>query len=167
MTPDPILSAPLAVQLHLAAALPAVLLGPVVLFRNSRDRLHKVLGYIWIAAIVALSVTGLVIPSEFPLIGPFGPIHLFSLFALRGVGEGWFHIRRGDVAGHLAAMQSVWFGAVGLAGLFTLMPGRTLNRALFGEPSAAGFLAMAIGGAILALLWRRRLRWPPPARDAK
>ena len=166
MTPDPILSAPLVVQLHLAAALPAVLLGPFVLFRHARDRLHKVLGYVWIAAIVALSLTGLLIPGDFALISPFGPIHLFSLFALWGVREGLLHIRRGDVAGHLAAMRSVWFGAVGLAGLFTLLPGRTLNRALFGEPSAAGLGVIAVGAAILALLWRRRPSRPPAAGDA-
>jgi uncharacterized membrane protein len=167
MTPDPILSAPLLVQLHLAAALPAVLIGPVVLFRRARDRLHKALGYLWIAAIVALSVTGLLIPSDFPLIGPFGPIHLFSLVALWGVAEGLVRIRRGDVAGHLAVMPSVWFGAVGLAGLFTLLPGRTLNRAVFSEPSAAGFLAIAIGVAILAPMWHLRPRGPAHRGDAK
>jgi len=166
MTPDPILSASLVVQLHLAAALPAVLLGPIVLFRRARDRLHKVLGYVWIAAIVALSLTGLLIPGDFALIGRAGPIHLLSLLAIWGVGEGLVRIRRGDVAGHLAAMRSVWFGAVGLAGLFTLLPGRTLNRALFGEPSAAGLVAIAIGVSILALLWRRRPRLPPSAGNA-
>lgn len=158
MSLDPLLDAPLAIQLHIAAAVPAVLLGPIVLFRRARDRLHKRLGYVWIASIAALSLSGLMIPSDFPVIGRFGPIHLFCLLALWGIGDGLIRIRRGDVAGHLVTMQSVWFGAVGITGLLTLLPGRRLNRALFGEAFELGYLVLVLGLVALAMLWRRRPR---------
>lgn len=158
---DALTQAPLIVQLHLAAALPALLLGPFALFRRRRDRLHKVLGYSWVAAILGLAASGLFIRSEVALLGHFGPIHLFSLFAIWGVLDGLRSIRRGDVRGHLVAMQSVWFGAVGLAALLTLLPGRTVSRFLFADGWELGVVAIAPGLAGLALLWRRRFRTAP------
>lgn len=158
MNPDALLTAPAIVQFHLAAALPALVLGPFALFRRRRDRLHKVLGYGWIAAILALALSGLFIRAEFPLLGPFGLIHLFSLLGIWGVADGLRLIRRGDVEGHLSAMQSVWFGAVGLAFLLTLLPGRTVNRFLFGDEGGIGIAVFVLGLAGLALLWRRRFR---------
>ena len=163
MTFDPILAAPPVVQAHIAAAVPALLLGPFALFRTRRDRLHKALGYGWIVAVSALALTGLLIGSELRIIGHFGPIHLFSVLALWGVAEGLWHIRAGRVAEHRSAMRWTWFGAMGLAGLLTLLPGRTINEALFGGTSQAGLLAAGLGLAGLALLWRR----PTPGRSAR
>lgn len=155
MTLDPLLTAPLAVQLHVAFALVALPVGPIVLFRTRRDQLHKTLGYLWVVAMAGLALSGLWIESRFPVLGRFGPIHLFSLYALWGLAQGLWLIRRRDAAGHRAVMQSVWFGAIGLAGLFTLLPGRVMNRVLFGEMPEVGILAVAIGMAVLILGWRR------------
>jgi len=155
MTLDPILAASPEILWHVAFASVAVLTGPVALFRMRRDRLHRWSGRIWVAAIVGLSTTGLLIESHFAGIGHFGPVHLFCILALWGVTEGIWHIRRGAVAAHRACMQSVFFGALGLAGLFTLLPGRTMNRALFGESSDLGFPVVAAGAILLVTFWRR------------
>jgi uncharacterized membrane protein len=158
MTLDPILSAPPVIRLHLAAALPALLLGPFALFRKRRDRWHKRLGHAWVASMLALAVSGFLIPARFAVVGPFGPIHLFSPLAIWGVLDGVRRIRRGDVQGHRDAMQTVWFGAVGVTGLLTLVPGRTLNRVLFGETPQAAFAVIGLGLLVLAWLWWRRPR---------
>lgn len=155
MTVEPLISAPLAVQMHVACAAIALPVGSFALFRPRRDRVHKVLGYIWVAAIVGLSLSGLLIESSIALIGAFGPIHLFSLFALWGVAEGLWHIRKGDIARHRAAMQSVWFGAMGTAGLLTLLPGRVMNRMLFPDTPEAGLWIVVAGLAMLLIGWRR------------
>lgn len=154
MSLAPFFAAPFIIQLHILFAMAALLLGPFALFRTRRDIWHKWTGYIWIVLIIAVSVTGLFIPSHIAIIWHFGPIHLFSIFALSGVAEGFYHIRKGRVAKHRASMQSVWFGAMGLAGLFTLLPGRTMNRIVFGDATALGWLAIAVGLAALAVLWR-------------
>lgn len=164
MTLDPILFAPLVIQLHVAAALPALVLGPFALFRNRRDRWHRRLGYAWVISMLALAVSGLFIPAGFAFVGPFGPIHLFSLLAIWGVLDGVRLIRRGDLQGHRIAMQSVWFGAVGITGLLTLVPGRAMNRVLFGETPQTAYLVIGLGLVALAWLWRRSLR---TARDAQ
>lgn len=147
MTFDPLAAAGFAIQIHVAFALVALLLGPVALFRRRRDRIHKIVGYVWIVGLIGLALSGLFIESEIAVFGHFGPIHLLCPYALWGVGSGLYWIRKGDRARHRAAMRSVWFGAVGVAGLFTLMPGRILNRMLFGEPSLLG-LALIAGGAV-------------------
>lgn len=158
MSFDPVLNAPFVIQLHLTFALPAVCLGPVALFRNRRDRLHKTLGYAWILAMIGVSVSGLFIESNIAIVAHFGPIHVLCVLALWGMAEGLWYIRQGNIAKHRASMQSVWFGAMGLAGLFTLAPGRILNRAVFGERMELGWIAIAVGGAALAILWRWHLR---------
>jgi uncharacterized membrane protein len=160
MTLDPILYAPLVIQLHVAAALPALLLGPVALFRSRRDRWHRRLGYAWVVSMLVLAISGFFIPARFALVGPFGPIHLLCPLAIWGVLDGVRLIRRGDVRGHRIAMQSVWFGAVGVTGLLTLLPGRALNHVFFGEMPQVAFVVIGLGLAALAWLWRRRPRAP-------
>lgn len=154
MTLDPLWTAPAVIQFHVVAAFLGLSVGPFVLFRQRRDRWHKRLGYVWLTAMIAVAVTGLMIESEMAVIWHLGPIHLFSFFTIWGVAEGLWHILHGDVARHKAAMQSLWFGAMGLAGLFTLLPGRTINRMLFGGPSDWGWAAIAVG--LVGLWWLRR-----------
>ncbi len=151
---DPLLNAAFEIQTHAAFAFLALFLGPVALFRKQRDRIHKTVGYIWIIAIVGLSVSGLFIQSEIAVIAHFGPIHLLSLYAIWGVADGLYQIRKRNIALHRAAMQAVWFGAMGIAGLLTLLPGRVLNRIVFGGPSDLGYLLIGIG--FVGLFYLRR-----------
>ena len=50
MTFDPILNAPVYLQLHAATALIALCLGPVALYRKRRNIWHKAIGYVWMDA---------------------------------------------------------------------------------------------------------------------
>ena len=161
---EPILTAAPIIQIHIAFALLALLTGPIALFRARRDRLHKVLGYVASVAMLGLAWSGLGIESSFPIIAGFGPIHLFCVLATIGTGDALYQIRRGDVARHIAAMQSVWFGALGVTGLITLLPGRVLNRALFGAPSNWGFAVIAVGFLGLWALWQWQQRRLPPLK---
>ncbi|WP_439139464.1 DUF2306 domain-containing protein [Roseicyclus sp.] len=153
MTLDPLLAARLAVQLHVAFARVALPVGPIVLFRTRRDQLHKTLGYLWVVAMAGLALSGLWIESTLPILGRFGPIHLLSPYALWGLAHGLWLIRKSDVAGHRAAMQSVWFGAMGLAGLFTLLPERVINRVLFADRPELGLWVVVMGITVLIPGW--------------
>ena len=162
MTLSPILDASPIIQAHVAAVVPAAIFGPVALFRRRKDRLHKVAGYVGLAALAALALTGLLIPSHgLALVGPFGPIHLLSLTTLAGIAYAIHSARRGDIAQHRRTMEQVWFGALGLAGIFTLVPGRIMNRAIFGPEGGSGWIAIGALLVGLALLWRlnRRAGW--------
>lgn len=159
MTLEPFLDASLWIRLHALCAAPAVLLGPVALYRRGRDAIHRWVGRIWVASMAALAASGLLIPShDFALVGPFGPIHVLSLVTLASLALGVADARAGRFAAHGARMRAVFFGALGLAGLFTLVPGRTLNRMAFPDAPEAGWAAIGLIGTALALLWWRDRR---------
>ena len=150
MSLEPLILAPLAVQVHAVSALAAVLIGALVLFRRKGTTLHKLLGRAWVVLMLVTATSALWI-NEIELIGPFSPIHLFSLLTYGGVFEGLRHIRRGNVAGHRAAMQTVYLSALGLAGAFTLLPGRRMHQVLFG-PDAGWPPSLIAIGAVLAVV---------------
>jgi hypothetical protein len=52
-------------------------------------------------------------------------------------------------------MRGMTLGALGIAGLFTLLPGRTLNAVFFADRPEMGWAALALGLGVLAgLAWR-------------
>lgn len=164
MTLDPLLTATPEIRLHVAFALVAIICGPIAIFRRRRDRIHKVLGYTGVTGMAGLAGTGLLIESDFAVIGSYGPIHLLSLYTLFSLVVGVQAARQRQFARHEAWMKSLWFTAIGVTGLLTLLPGRVMNRIIFGEPSQAGFTLIGIGtvGLFLLWLWHRK-----PAKAAR
>ena len=163
MSLDPLLAAPLAVQVHAAAALSAFLLGAAVLFRRKGTPLHKLMGRVW-AVLMLITAGSSILINEIRLIGPFSPIHIFSIVTFAGIAQGIAEIRRGNVARHRATMQGLYFFALILAGAFTLLPGRRMHDVLFGAgagwpPSLAAIgLGLLLSGAIYLRLQPKRRR---------
>lgn len=156
MTPDPFLAAPPIIQAHIVVAILALALGPVVLLRGPRDRLHKVMGYVWAAAMALTALSAMFI-FQLRLIGPFSPIHLFVPVTLIGLGVGIGHARAGRRAAHRRTMMSLYVFAMGIPGMFTLLPGRIMNAIVFPAAPVAGFAAsVALAGLAVALWGRRR-----------
>jgi hypothetical protein len=79
--------------------------------------------------------------------GPSNPIHLLSILTLVGLVRGLHLIRQGRRVEHAQQMQSLYFLALGIPGVFTLLPGRLLSKAIFPGVAVWGF---AIGVALLA-----------------
>ncbi|WP_420862956.1 DUF2306 domain-containing protein [Algirhabdus cladophorae] len=153
MTLSPLLDAPLILQLHVAAAIPAILIGPFVLFRKRVDRWHKRLGYTWVVAMAALAIFGLFIQSHGGLWGHFGPLHGFSILTLWSLWTGIAHARAGRIHAHRATFQGLWYGGIGGAGLMQFLPGRTINQMVFGGPSELGYVVIGLGVCGFAALW--------------
>ncbi len=156
MTFEPFLTAPFIIQIHAASAFLAIVLGPLALLRKRRDRLHKLAGYTWVIAmaITALSSFGI---HGFGLIGPFSPLHLLAVLALWSLWQGMRCIFAGDIAGHRAAMQGLYWRGLCVAGLFIFLPGRTLSRMVFPEAQSLGYGVIVLGGlALLAQWWMSR-----------
>mgnify|MGYP006283108919 FL=1 len=80
---------------------------------------------------LVIAVSGLFI-HEIRLIGPFSPIHLLSLLVLVTVPLAVLRARKGDIKGHRRIMTSIFWLALVVAGLFTLAPGRIMERVAFG-----------------------------------
>jgi len=152
MSLQPFLAAGPVIQLHIAAAVLAIALGPVALARRSRDRWHKRAGYSWILAMAVLSSTGLFVHS-IRLVGPFSPIHLLSLFTLCQLCLAVRDARAGRIAAHRYRMQSLYALALMLTGAFTLYPGRLISRVLFPEMPVTGFVVVLALAGIGCAWW--------------
>ncbi|QMV03744.1 DUF2306 domain-containing protein [Devosia sp. D6-9] len=163
MTLEPLLSASPIIQIHAYAAIAAFILGACVLFRRKGDARHKAMGRFWVALMAVVAVSSLFI-WEIRTFGLFSPIHILSLVTLYGLYKGVGHACARRIALHRRTMQALYLGALGIAGIFTLAPGRIMHRVVFGVD--AGFplnpfvLAAGIALALLAgwlVLRARRL----------
>lgn len=153
MSLEPITNAPTIIQFHVVCALIALFLGPVAIWRKSRDRVHKISGYIWVLGMLGLAITGLMIPAfDMVIIGTFGPIHAFSILALWSIWVGMRAIWRKDIARHEAALKGLYYQGLLIAGLFNFIPGRTINRAVMGEYWEMGWFVIVAGGVGLVIL---------------
>ena len=156
MSLAPILTASLAIQIHVAAAILAMALGAVVLFRPKGTPIHKLMGRFW-AVLMLVVATSAIFINEIRLVGPFSPIHLFVLLTYAGIGFGIWEIRHGRVQSHQATMKSTYLGALLLTGAFTLLPGRRMHEVMFGVDSGwlPSLVAIPLVLAATAYLWRR------------
>jgi uncharacterized membrane protein len=66
------------------------------------------------------------------LVGLWSPIHLLSISTLVTVPLGVWRAHRHQVADHRLIMTLVFSGALVIAGLFTLLPGRIMHAVVFG-----------------------------------
>lgn len=152
---SPIFEAPVIVQVHILAAIPAMGLGPVALYRRQRDWVHKLAGRMWVLSMAVLALSSFGIDS-FALPGPFSPIHLLSVWVLVDLWRAIRDVRAGRIEQHGMRMRSMYTGAIGIAGLFTLLPGRIMNRVIFGSTPEYGLIAIALGGLVLIWVLRRQ-----------
>ena len=132
MTLAPLLDAGPFILFHAIGAIGALALGIVQLAAPKGTVNHKVIGYTWAALMLWVATSSLWI-HMIRLIGPWSPIHLLSLLVLVSVPAALFAARKGRIATHKRAMQSLFFYALIVAGLFTLLPGRIMNQVLFGS----------------------------------
>jgi uncharacterized membrane protein len=67
------------------------------------------------------------------LFGPWSPIHLLSIFTPIMLVVGVMAARGHNVRRHKITMVSIFAGALVVAGLFTLAPGRIMLTVIFGD----------------------------------
>ena len=131
MSLAPLLEAAPAIPLHAFAAMAAFVLG-LVQFAALKDTLpHRTIGWIWVALMAAVAASSFWI-HQIRLVGPFSPIHLLSIFTLVMLPLAVWRAHTHRVTDHRRAMILLFAGALVVAGLFTLVPGRIMHRVLFG-----------------------------------
>jgi len=119
----------IAGAIHLAAVLPAVVIGVVQLAAKKGTRPHKQLGWIWVLSMAVAAVSSFWI-SGINNSGKFSVIHALSVFVLFNLVCAIWFIRRGNVRAHKKFMVGTLIGLAG-AGIGALMPGRFLAQLLF------------------------------------
>jgi len=129
---DPLLSAPVAVRIHVATVVPAFVLGTWLLFLSQKgSRVHRLVGTIYLALMSTTAVAAVFIRAfgSWSIdVGPlrFGLLHLFVPLTAWSVWTALRSVRRGDIAGHQGAMRGLYVGGLVIAGLLTFLPGRMM-----------------------------------------
>ncbi len=131
MTFSPLLSAPIAVQLHAFAALALIPLTIAIFSLKRGNRLHRMLGWTWISLMGCVALSSFWI-QEIRLLGGFSPIHLLSLITLFSIAIALRAARSKQISRHRRVMTWLTYGSFMTAGLFTLLPGRLMNAVLLG-----------------------------------
>lgn len=126
------------IAIHLSAALTATVIGPFALWarrgRTQRPRLHRAFGYAWVTLMLATAVSALFIHGDqLPHLYGYGPIHLLIPIVFVALFGAFWHLARGNIAGHRRTMQITYVASCIVAGGFTLLPSRYLGQLLWGQ----------------------------------
>lgn len=132
MTLAPLLAAPAVIQLHALAALTSLAAGLTVLFLHKGTARHRLIGWVFVVAMALTAASSAFITSN----GRYSAIHLLSLLTAVNLPYAIIMRRRGNIVAHRSAMLWLFAGLV-VAGAFTLVPGRLMNKLAFDSATAA------------------------------
>lgn len=121
---------PVLVWAHLATILPALALTPVMLLRPRGDQSHRLLGRIWVAAMLLSAILSFGVRESRH--GSLGPVHVISAYVVIVAPLIWLSARRHQVGRHRRLVRGKVTGALLIAGFFTFPFGRMLGAWLFG-----------------------------------
>jgi len=115
MSLTPLLNAAPHIQVHAFAAMAAFALGVVQLAAPKGTLPHRTLGWIWVALMLLISGSSFLIHGN-RMWGPFGPIHILSVFTPIMLVVGVLAARRHRVRAHKMTMIFIFSGALVVAG---------------------------------------------------
>jgi uncharacterized membrane protein len=121
---------PSLIWLHLATILIVLTLTPIILLGRRGTPRHRLLGRIWVSAMLmtALISLGIRVINH----GHWSWIHLLSLFVIVQAPLIWWSARSGRLATHRRTVRGMVTGALLIAGFFTFPFDRLLGHWLFG-----------------------------------
>jgi len=128
----PLLNAAPEVQIHAFAAITAFALGLVQLGAPKGTLPHRTLGWVWVLLMLVISASSFLIHG-IRMWGPWSPIHVLSVVTPIMLALGVLAARRHRMRAHKITMMAIFAGALLLAGLFTLVPGRIMHEVVFGS----------------------------------
>ena len=117
---------------HSLAAFAAVIIGAAQLWMRKGARVHRIIGYIWVALMAIVALSSFFI-HEIRLVGAFSPIHLLSIFTLLSLYMAILAAKDWRINAHRRWMQNLYVMALLITGAFTFLPGRTMHMILFGS----------------------------------
>lgn len=138
---------------HVIAALFVLAIGPAQIFRRRRDRIHRTMGYLWVAAMYYVCFSSFWIVSD----GHFSWLHGLSAFTIVTVTLGLVSAIRGNIKSHLANMVGSYIG-IAVAFIFAVsVPGRAIPRLLAEDAPTAVYVAglVVLSVAVIFVSLRR------------
>ena len=132
MSLAPLLDAAPAIPVHAFAAMAAFAIGLIQFAAPKGTLPHRTIGWIWVLLMAGVAISSFWIHT-IRLVGPFSPIHLLSIFTLVMVPLAVWRAHQHRVTDHRRIMIMTFTGALVIAGLFTLVPGRIMHAVVFGN----------------------------------
>lgn len=117
-------------QVHIAAATVALVIGMVLLVGIKGNILHRTLGWTWALAMATVAISSIFIRNINE--GAFSWIHLFTGWTIIILPMALYAARTHNVAAHRGRMTGLFVGALLIAGMFTFFPGRLMWRVFLG-----------------------------------
>jgi len=120
--------------IHLFTVVPCFFLGAWLLFAKKGSPSHRTIGKVYMLLMFFTATVTLFMPAVVgpQFLGHFGWIHLLSFLVLYTVPTAYTAIKKGQIRRHQRKMVLLYFGALLIAGGFTLFPGRYLHELFFG-----------------------------------
>jgi uncharacterized membrane protein len=116
---------PPTIWVHLVAMIVTLALTPALLWQRRGDSRHRLLGWIWLGAMMIAALDSFAIHAVRP--GHFSPIHLLSAFVVITVPVAIHAARQHRHARHRRAVRGMVIGGLLIAGVFTFPGGRLLG----------------------------------------
>src|SRR3982074_2890324 len=123
MSFEPLLDDATAIPVQAFAAMCASPLGLVQFAAPKGTLPHRAIGWIWVGLMAVVAISSFWI-HPIRLLGPWSPIHLLSIFTLIVLPLAVWRAHHHDIANHRRIVIFIFAGALVIAGLFTLVPGR-------------------------------------------
>jgi uncharacterized membrane protein len=114
------------ILLHIAAALAAVFLGAVVLYRPKGKAVHRVMGRVWVGLMLVVAVGSFFIQARDRL----SLIDILSVVIILSMASAVYAARHNNIHSHKISMR-ISYASLCIAGLFTLLPYRMLGQLVF------------------------------------
>jgi len=120
---------PANIWAHLLTIMVALALTPVMLLRQRGDRLHRQLGWVWVAAMILTALISFTVRNTNH--GGFSFIHILSAWTLFQVPLIAWSARTHNIHRHRRSVRAMVLGALLIAGFFTFPFNRLLGQWLF------------------------------------
>jgi uncharacterized membrane protein len=118
------------IQIHLLAALAALVLGGVLMVVRKGRTFHRVAGWVWVSLVMVTAGATIFIRELNH--GSWSWLHLFTGWVLLITPLAVFWAKRHDVRRHRRTMMGLFHGGFAINLAFAFIPGRTLWMMFFG-----------------------------------
>ncbi len=115
------------ILVHLSSAVAALVLGIGVFLRRKGSFSHRMLGRTWVGLMLVTAISTYWIRAS----GSFSWIHGLSAISIVALAFAVYFAITGNIRRHQRIMTAVFFVALVVAGVFTLLPQRLLGQALW------------------------------------
>jgi uncharacterized membrane protein len=118
------------IQIHLATALAAIVLGGVLMAVRKGRTFHRVAGWVWVS-LVSVTAGATIFITELNH-GSWSFLHLFTGWTLLILPLAVFWAKRREVKRHRRMMMGLFYGGFAINLFIAFIPGRTLWMVFFG-----------------------------------